>query len=110
MDSLDQDIYTKEKGENVEYKITNAIRQAQYEYKYEDRNAIENRKTRFEQALNLMQSASQNAELFQMFNWREIFTTAFEMLGFDNPEKFFNEDVPAELFAKQLKQLPKNLP
>lgn len=102
-------IYTKEKGENVEYKITNAIRQAQYEYKYEDRNAIENRKTRFEQALNLMQSASQNAELFQMFNWREIFTTAFEMLGFDNPEKFFNEDVPAELFAKQLKQLPPQL-
>ena len=31
------------------------------------------------------------------------------IIGFDNPEKFFNEDVPAELFAKQLKQLPPQL-
>ena len=102
-------IYTKDKGENVEYTITNAIRQSQYEYTYEDRNALANRNAKFEQALTLMQGASQNAELFQMFNWKEIYTQAFEMLGFDNPEKFFAENTPSDELNKQLKQLPPEL-
>lgn len=102
-------VYTKEKGQDVEYKITNAIRQAQYEYKYEDRNALANRNAKFQQAINLMQGASQNAELFKMFDWKEVYTTAFEMLGFDNPEKFFADDTPAQQFANQLKQLPPEL-
>ncbi len=102
-------IYTKEQGKNVEYQITNAIRQAQYRYVYEDRNAIENRKQKFDQVFNMMNAAGQNPELFKMFNWKETFTTAFEMLGFDNPDKFFADETPAEQFAQQLKQIPPEL-
>ena len=102
-------VYTEDKGVNVEYKITNLIRQAQYEYVYEDRNALEDRKTKFEQVYQLMSSTAANPELFQMFDWKETFTTAFEMLGFDNPEKFFRDETPVDQFAEQLKQIPQEL-
>jgi hypothetical protein len=99
-------VYMQEKGENVEYKITNQIRQAQYNYVYEDRNAIENRKSKFEQLFNMFNSIGQNPELFNMVNWRETITTAIEMLDFENPDKFLNGTSPAEQFGEQLKQIP----
>ena len=102
-------VYTKEQGKDVEYQVTDAIRQSQYEYVYEDRNAIENRKSKFEQAFQLMSSASVNPQLFAMFNWKEVYTTAFEMLGFDNPDKFFKDETPVEVFADQLRQIPPEL-
>ena len=102
-------IYTKEQGKNVEYQITNLIRQSQYEYVYEDRNAIDNRKTKFEQAYQLMQGASANPQLFNMFDWKEVYTTGFEMLDFDNPDKFFKDETPADMFADKLKQIPPEL-
>jgi hypothetical protein len=102
-------VYTQEKGVNVEYKITNYIRQAQYEYVYEDRNALEDRKAKFEQAYQLMTSAAANPQLFKMFDWKEVYTTAFEMLTFDNPDKFFLDDTPVDQFAEQLKQIPPEL-
>ena len=52
-----------------------------------------------------MSSTAANPELFQMFDWKETFTTAFEMLGFDNPEKFFRDETPADQFEEQLKQI-----
>lgn len=102
-------VYTKEQGRDVEYQITNAIRQAQYEYIYEDRNAIENRKQKFDQVFNMMTGAAQNPQLFNMFDWKETYTTGFEMLGFDNPDKFFADETPADQFAQELKQIPPEL-
>lgn len=102
-------VYTKEQGRDIEYQITNAIRQAQYEYVYEDRNAIENRKQKFDQVFSMMQAAGQNAQLFNMFDWKETYTTGFEMLGFDNPDKFFADDTPADKFAQEIKQIPPEL-
>jgi hypothetical protein len=105
----DEYIYTEEKGVNVEYKITNLIRQSQYEYIYEDRNAVEDRKAKFEQAFELSQSAAQTPQLFNMFDWKELYTTGYEMLGFDNPEKFFADESPVDQFTEQLKQIPPEL-
>ena len=102
-------VYAEEKGVNTEFRITNVIRQAQYNYVYEDRNALEDRKSKFEQVYQLMSSTAANPELFQMFDWKETFTTAFEMLGFDNPEKFFRDETPVDQFAEQLKQIPPEL-
>lgn len=102
-------VYTKEQGKDIEYQITNAIRQAQYEYIYEDRNAIENRKQKFDQVFSMMQAAGQNAQLFNMFDWKETYTTGFEMLGFDNPDKFFADETPADKFAQEIKQIPPEL-
>lgn len=57
----------------------------------------------------MMQAAGQNAQLFNMFDWKETYTTGFEMLGFDNPDKFFADETPADQFAQQLKQIPPEL-
>lgn len=102
-------VYAQEKGKNIEYKITNQIRQAQYTYIYEDRNAIYDRKSKFNEMYQLFQAAGQNPQLFNMFNWKEIITTAVEMIGFDNSDKFFNDDTPAQQFFDQFKQLPEQI-
>jgi len=99
-------VYAQEKGKNIEYKITNAIRQAEYEYIYEDRNALFDRKNKFKEVYDLFNAVAQNPELFKMVNWREVITTALEMTGFDNTEKFLNEDTPATQFSQELSQLP----
>ena len=102
-------VYAQEKGKNIEYKITNQIRQAQYNYIYEDRNAIYDRKAKFNEMFQLFQAAGQNQELFNMIDWKEVLTTAVEMIGYDNSDKFFNDDTPALQFTEQLKQIPQEL-
>ncbi len=99
-------VYAQEKGKNTEYKITNEIRQAEYNYIYEDRNAIFDRKSKFQEVYNLFNAIGQNPELFAMVNWREVITTALEMTGFDNTEKFLQDETPAMQFAQQLNQIP----
>jgi hypothetical protein len=102
-------VYAQEKGRNVEYKITNEIRQAEYNYIYEDRNAINDRKSKFQELYQLFQGLAQMPETNQMINWKEVATTAVEMIGFDNTDKFFNQDTPAQQFTNGLKQLPQQV-
>ena len=82
-------VYMQEKGRNLEYRITNEIRQAQYNYLYEDRNAILDRKSKFNQMFALFETVGKNAQLFKLIDWREVIETAVEMVGFDNTDKFF---------------------
>lgn len=99
-------VYAQEKGKNIEYKITNEIRQAEYNYIYEDRNAINDRRAKFQELYQLFQGAAQLPELAQMIDWKEVLTTAAEMIGFDNTDKFFNDETPVQQFSDGLKQLP----
>lgn len=99
-------VYASEKGKDVEYKITEQIRQAEYNYIYEDRNAINDRKSKFQEVFQLFQAVGQNPELFNLIEWKEVITTAVEMVGFDNTDKFFKADTPAQQFSDQLKQIP----
>lgn len=99
-------VYAQEKGKNIEYKITNQIRQAEYSYIYEDRNAIYDRRAKFQELYQLFQGAAQMQELAQMIDWKEVLTTAAEMIGFDNTDKFFNDDTPAQQFTNMLKEFP----
>lgn len=85
----DDYIYVDEKGQNLVYKITNEIRQAQYNYIYDDRNAITDRKNKFNELYRLFQSVAQDDELRQMISWRDVIETAVQMIGFDNSDKFF---------------------
>lgn len=102
-------VFAQEKGKNIEYKITEQIRQAQYNYIYEDRNAINDRKVKFQELYQIFESIAQNQELYNMINWKEVITTAVEMVGFDNTEKFFKDQTPTEQFSDQLKQIPEPL-
>ena len=102
-------VFASEKGKDVEYKITEQIRQAEYNYIYEDRNAINDRKSKFQEVFQLFQAVGQNPELFNLIEWKEVITTAVEMVGFDNTDKFFKADTPAQQFADQLKQIPEQM-
>jgi hypothetical protein len=102
-------VYAQEKGKNAEYKITDEVRGAEYNYVYEDRNAIHDRKAKFQEMYQLFQGAGQSPEIFPMIDWKEVLTTAVEMIGFDNADKFFAEETPAQQFSEQLKQIPPEL-
>lgn len=99
-------VYYQEKGKNFEYKITNEIRQAQYEYYYEDRNALENRKSKLEQLFQVFVGAANLPELQQQIDWKEVLVTYIEGLGWDNTDKFFKDSTPAQQFGEQLNQIP----
>lgn len=102
-------VYAEEKGANLEYKITNEIRQAEYNYVYEDRNAMADRKNKVNELFQLFQAVGQSPELSQMIDWKETITTYVECIGFDNPDKFFKDATPVEQFAEQLKQVPQEM-
>lgn len=102
-------VYAEEKGANLEYRITNEIRQAEYNYVYEDRNAMADRKNKVNELFQLFQAVGQSPELSQMIDWKETITTYVECIGFDNPDKFFKDATPAEQFAEQLKQVPQEM-
>ena len=104
--SNDDYIYTQEKGKNVEYRITQQIREAEYSYIYEDRNALENRKAKLQQLYEVFTGAYQIPELAKDINWDEVFITYLEGLGWDDTDKFFKHDNPVDIFAEQLKQIP----
>lgn len=102
-------VYAQEKGKNIEYKITNEIRQAEYNYIYEDRNAIHDRKAKFQEMYQLFEGLSQLPEMQGRINWQEVATTGVEMIGYDNPEKFFNQQTPTQQFAQQLEKTPQEV-
>lgn len=102
-------VYAQEKGKNIEYRITNEIRQAQYNYIYEDRNALNDRKAKAMQLLELLTRAAQDAELRAQLNLKEGFITVAETIGYDNTDKYFKDETPANQFAEQLRQIPQNM-
>ena len=99
-------VYTQEKGKNIEYKITNEIRQAQYNYVYEDRNAIHERKAKFQETYQVAQGLLQIPQFAHRVNIEEFAITAIEMIGFDNPEKFILPDDSTTQLTTQIKQIP----
>lgn len=99
-------VYMQEKGKDIEFEINNAIRQAQYNYVYEDRNAIIDRKSKFKEMFELFNSVGQNEELFKMIDWHEVLTSAVEMIGYDNSDKFFVDQTPEQQAFEEFKGLP----
>lgn len=99
-------IYFEEKGKRTELQITNAIRQAQYNYYFEDRNAVIERKTRFNELFTLFKEVGANDVLFKMIDWKEVIITAVEMIGFDNTDKFFKPETPLSQMIEQLQAMP----
>lgn len=104
-------LFIDDKGKRVEVEITNAIRTAQYMYVYEDRNAMADRRAKFQEAFSMLSEAGQNPELAPVIDWKEALKTGLEMTGFDNPDKFFKSenDMQIDQAATFVKQLPEDL-
>ena len=99
-------LFINNKGQRTEVEITNAIRQAQYNYVYEDRNAMLDRRAKFQEAFSMLNAAGNNPVLAQNIDWLEALKTGLEMVGFDNADKFFKEPSPVDQVADFVKQLP----
>ncbi len=105
----DDFIFINEKGKNKELRITNEIRQAQYNYTYEDRNALLEQKGKFQELFQLFTQIAQDPEMRKMCNWRELITTAVELVGFDNSDKFFMPESPLTEVYQVLLQAPEDI-
>lgn len=99
-------ILSKEKGQYVEIEITNAIRQGNYQYYYEDRNALIDRRAKFQEAFQMLNASANNPELFNRIDWLEALKTGLEMIGFDNADKFFKEPSQIDNITNIVKQMP----
>ena len=102
-------VYAQEKGKNIEYRITNEIRQAQYNYIYEDRNALHDKKAKAMELLELFTRASQDPELRSQLDLKEALIDVAETIGYDNTDKYFVENTPAQQFREQLAQIPQEM-
>lgn len=96
----------KDKGKKTTVEINNAIRQGQYTYIYEDRNAIVDRRAKIQEAFNMLNAAGNNDVLSQRIDWVEVLKTGLESVGFDNTDKFFTEPSEIDQVAEFVKQLP----
>lgn len=99
-------VYAQEKGKNIEYKITNEIRQAEYNYIYEDRNAMNDRKSKFQDMYQLFSGLAQLPDMQGRIDWEEVAKEGLENIGYDNLDKFFNDANPIDQMAQQFKQMP----
>ena len=95
-------LFIDDKGKRVEVEITNAIRQAQYAYVYEDRNAMIDRRQKFQEAFSMLNAAGNNPELAAAIDWKEALKTGLELTGFDNADKFFKSETPQQLAVKNI--------
>lgn len=97
----------KVKNKNVEelIAITDIIRQGQYEYTYEDRNALMNRHAKLEQAIQLIESLSNVPEMAQKFDYVECFRAGMETLEFDTPEKFLKSETTIDSVIAEFQSL-----
>lgn len=102
-------ILIKDKGQRVEVEITSAIRQANYQYYYEDRNALVDRRAKIQEAFSMVNEAAKNPVLFEKIDWVEVLKSGLEASGFDNVDKFFKQDTPIDQIAEQVKKMPEEL-
>lgn len=102
-------ILIKDKGTRVAVEITNAIRQGNYQYIYEDRNALLDRRAKIQEAFTMLNASANNPVLYERINWVEALKTGLESIGFDNADKFFKQPSEIDQAAEQIKQLPENI-
>ena len=72
-------------------KIDDSIRNANYIYRYGDRKAIFERKTRFKELFDVVQAFAQVDVIAQNIDWLECFKFALEQYGIENVNNFLLE-------------------
>lgn len=95
-----------DEGKRVAIEVTNAIRQGNYNYIYEDRNALIGKRAKIQEAFNMINAAANNPVLMERIDWVESLKTGLESLGFDNSDKFFQEPSEVDQVAEFVKKLP----
>lgn len=99
-------ILVKDKGQMIEREITAAIRQGQYQYIYEDRNALIDRRAKNQEFYQALTGAAQLPQLAERIDWVEAFKKYLENSGFDNIDAIITEPSQVDQVADFVKQLP----
>lgn len=80
-----------EHGKTLFIDIDDNIRNANYIYRYGDRKAIFERKTKFKELFDVIQSFAQVDVIAQNIDWLECFKFALEQYGIENVNNFLLE-------------------
>ena len=80
-----------EHGKTLFIEIDDEIRNADYIYRYGDRKATFERKSRFRELFEVIQSFSKVDIVAQNINWIECFKFALEQYGIENVENFLKQ-------------------
>ncbi len=96
-------IATQIKGITQYIEIDDSVRQAEYKYRYGDRKAKLERKSKFKDLVEIIDKFAQNPQIYSDINWTECFKYALEQYGLDNPERFLLSQ--AEKVQKEISML-----
>ena len=99
-------ILVKDKGQMIEREITADIRRGQYQYVYEDRNALIDRRAKNQEFYQALTGAAQLPQLAERIDWVEAFKKYLENSGFDNIDAIITEPSQVDQVADFVKQLP----
>jgi len=81
-----------EGGRYFYIEIDDAVRGAQYIYRYGDRKASMERKLRLKELFEVVKSFAEVPSLAQQINWVECFKYALEQYGIENSNNFLTID------------------
>ena len=85
-------IMIKEHGKTALMDIDDEVRNSNYIYRYGDRKASFEKKSKLKELFNVIQSFLQVEEVSKRINWIECFKFAMEQYGVENANNFLLED------------------
>ncbi len=86
-----ESILANDRGKTFLVEVDDKIRNSSYVYKYGDRKATFERKSRLKELFEVVQSFNQIETVAQRINWLECFKFALEQYGIENANNFLNE-------------------
>jgi hypothetical protein len=85
-------IAVNDRGKTSFLEVDDEVRNANYIYRYGDRKATFERKTRIKELFDVVQSFAQVPEVEQKIDWLECFKFALEQYGIENANNFLLEE------------------
>jgi len=82
-----------ERGQMSFLEINDNIRNGNYIYRYGDRKATFERKTRIKELFDIISSFAQNPDIMQKIDWLECFKFTLEQYGIENANNFLKQDL-----------------
>lgn len=89
-------ILIKEKGSEQFIEIDDKIRNSNYVYRYGDRKASFERKSKLKELFNVIQSFAKIDVVAKQINWLECFKFVIEQYGVENANNFLTSDIQEE--------------
>ena len=87
-----ESILVMDKGQTQFVDIDDSVRNSNYIYRYGDRKATFERKSKFKELFDVIKSFVQTPEIAQRINWIECFKFALEQYGVENANNFLSEN------------------